>query len=78
MNPATNEVRSFAHDEEITEGFEVLPKKLQHAAKLKLNGRKSAVVSRGSGGKLSKHAAKLRKQRRRRERAARKKKRLAT
>lgn len=37
-----------------------VPEELQHAANVKLNGEKSAIVSKTSGGKLSKFAAKER------------------
>lgn len=40
--------------------YEPLPKELQRAANLKLGGKDSAFVSKGSGGKLSKYAAKRR------------------
>ena len=68
MNPDTNELRNIETFEEeraaIKEGFISLPKKFERAAKLKLNGRKRAIVSKTSGGKLSKWAVKKRRQQR--------------
>jgi len=42
------------------QGYKELPENLQHAAKVKLNGRSEAYVSKNSGGKLSKWAANIR------------------
>jgi hypothetical protein len=68
MNPYTMEVKAVGDNlsQEETQqlkndGFVRLPKSMERAAKLKLNGNQSAIVSRTSGGKLSRHAAKLRK-----------------
>lgn len=60
MNPNTNEIRMF-HDE-IPEafkekGWKPLPTDLQRAAKKALKGKKSVVISKNSGGKLSRWAA---------------------
>jgi hypothetical protein len=46
------------------EGFEPIPPKLEPAAKKKLAGKDSVMVSLTSGGKLSKWAAKKRKEKR--------------
>ncbi|KKN01523.1 hypothetical protein LCGC14_1126910 [marine sediment metagenome] len=40
--------------------YEQLPEELQLAASLKLKGKDSAFISKTSGGKLSKYAAKRR------------------
>lgn len=45
-------------------GYEEVPSELQEAARRKLAGKKEALVSLTSGGKLSRHAAQLRKKRR--------------
>jgi len=52
--------------------YERLPDELEPAAKAVLRGRSEAYVSRTSGGKLSKYAAKRRKEKRKQARAARK------
>jgi len=52
--------------------YEQLPDELEPAAKAVLRGRNEAYVSRTSGGKLSKYAAKRRKEKRKQARAARK------
>lgn len=66
MNPNTNELREMQSEAAMKvfskQGFEPLPKDLQHAAKRKLKGKKSVFVSKTSGGKLSKWAAKRRKE----------------
>lgn len=66
MNPMTNELIEISTTPEefiyqLAAGFEPLPKPLQRAAKLKLGKKKSVFVSKKSGGKLSKWAAKRRK-----------------
>ena len=66
MNPDTNELRHFNIEEWEKlkkEGFEPVPDFLEHAAKLKLGKKKSVFVSKTSGGKLSKWAAKKRRER---------------
>ena len=50
----------------------MIPDHLQDAAKKKLNGKKSAKVSFGSNGMLSKFAAKQRKKKRRTQKQSRK------
>jgi len=52
--------------------YERLPGELEPAARAVLRGRNEAYVSRTSGGKLSKYAAKRRKEKRKQARAARK------
>jgi hypothetical protein len=42
------------------DSYEELPKDLTHAAKVALRGKDSVFVSKTSGGKLSKYAAKRR------------------
>lgn len=65
MNIETNELfdGNQMTPEEIEKKMNELtevPEELQHAANVKLNGEKSAIVSKTSGGKLSKFAAKER------------------
>lgn len=65
MNIETNELFDCNQmtPEEIEKKMNELtevPEELQHAANVKLNGEKSAIVSKTSGGKLSKFAAKER------------------
>lgn len=74
MNVDTNELIAQMTKKAEKEEFELLPQDLQHAAKTVLKGRPRATVSRTSGGKLSKYAAKRRKQKRKAARAARKRK----
>jgi len=52
--------------------YEKLPDNLAHAARTVLEGRSEAYVSRTSGGKLSRYAAKRRKEKRKEARNARK------
>ncbi len=54
------------------QGYEEVPEVLKHAATRKLNGKKEEHVSLTSGGKLSKHAAKLRKAKRKKSKSSRK------
>lgn len=64
MTVDTGELRMISKDEAkqaMKEGFQPIPPHLEGAAKRKLNGRRSAKVSRNSGGKLSKWAAEQRK-----------------
>ncbi len=72
MNPDTNELRKVDGIAELMglkkRGFLPVPKKLERAARLKLGKKKKVIVSRTSGGKLSRWAAK-----KRRERAVQKK-----
>jgi len=67
MNPDTNELISIKSLKEAAKayekGFLPLPKNLELAAKLKLAGKQRAFVSKTSGGKLSKWAAKKRAER---------------
>ena len=67
MNPDTNELRSVDGIKELLglrkKGFIPVPKNLERAARLKLGKKKKVIVSRTSGGKLSRWA--LRKRRRR-------------
>ena len=67
MNPDTNELVRIGSSEVMAElkekGFIPLPKTLERAANLKLGKNKSAFVSKTSGGKLSKWAAKKRRER---------------
>lgn len=67
MNPDTNELRRVDGIAELMglkkRGFLPIPKKLERAARLKLGKKKKVIVSRTSGGKLSKWAAKKRRQR---------------
>lgn len=66
MNCETNEVRRFSNEEDmqkmLDEGFERLTKDYNRAAQSVLKGKDSGFVSFTSGGKLSKHAAKRRKE----------------
>ncbi len=67
MNPDTNELRRVDGIAELMglkkRGFLPVPKKLERAARLKLGKKKKVVVSRTSGGKLSRWAAKKRRER---------------
>ena len=67
MNPDTNElVRADGIAELIglkKRGFIPVPQSLEHAALMKLGKSKRAIVSKTSGGKLSKWAAKKRRER---------------
>ena len=64
MNPDTNElVRIDGIDELMKrkkEGFIPIPQTLERAASLMLGKKKKVIVSKSSGGKLSKWAAKKR------------------
>ncbi len=66
MNCETNEIRRFASEEDAQEmpdnGFERLTEEYNRAAQSVLKGKDSGFVSFTSGGKLSKHAAKRRKE----------------
>ena len=53
---AMEKLSKFIEDHE----YEQLPEELQLAASLKLKGKDSAFISKTSGGKLSKYAAKRR------------------
>lgn len=55
--------------------FTPVPDELNHAADRKLGGKDRAVVSKTSGGKLSRWAAKQRKAKRKAQRAARRRQR---
>lgn len=67
MNPDTMELRVFKDRDEmmkgISEGFIPIPGKLCRAARIKLGKKESIIVSKTSGGKLSKWAAKKRRER---------------
>ena len=63
MNPDTGELRRFESLND-SKGFIPIPEKLHRAANLKLGKKKSVFVSKTSGGKLSRWAAKKRKERR--------------
>jgi len=67
MNPDTNELTRARTEEELEElldrGFLEVPEELHKAAELKLGKENSAFVSKTSGGKLSKWAAKKRRER---------------
>ncbi len=74
MNPDTNELVRFSSIEGTAglkkemakfkeKGFIPVPQTLERAASLKLGKKKSVFVSKTSGGKLSKWAAKKRRQR---------------
>ena len=66
MNPDTNELIRFEYKEELEKffgkGFIQVPQHLERAAELTLGKNKSIFVSKTSGGKLSKWAAKKRKE----------------
>ena len=53
------------------QGFEEVPEELSHAAKCKLNGKRKAMVSLTSGGKLSRWASSRRKKKNQRAKASR-------
>ena len=72
MNVDDNRLIAQMTQEAEAQGFELLPQDLQHAAKTVLKGKPEATVSRTSGGKLSRHAAKRRKEKRKAARQARK------
>lgn len=67
MNPDTNELVRLVNIAESIglkkKGFIPVPKSLDHAARVKLGKNKRAIVSKTSGGKLSRWAAKKRKER---------------
>ena len=67
MNPDTNKLVRIGSSEVMSElkekGFIPVPQTLERAASLMLGKNKSAVVSKTSGGKLSKWAAKKRRER---------------
>ena len=66
MNPDTNELVRIDEIDELLnyqkKGFIPIPQTLHKAARLMLGDKKKAVVSRTSGGKLSRWAAKKRRQ----------------
>lgn len=68
MNPNTNHLIALGDGEQPPPGYEILPSELQHAARLKLAGKKEATVSRRSGGKLSRWAAARRRENKNRRR----------
>ena len=67
MNPNTNEHRRFGSIDDLMKGkkerFIPVPQSLEEAANRMLGKKKSVVVSKTSGGKLSKWAAKKRNRR---------------
>ena len=60
MNPDTGHLKRL--NKEIDEGYERLSNEYDRAVKQVLKGEDSGFVSLTSGGKLSKHAAKRRKE----------------
>ena len=75
MNVDTNHLvvlQDAARDLLRARDYEKLPDELEPAAKAVLRGRSEAYVSRTSGGKLSRYAARKRKEKRKQARAARK------
>lgn len=62
MNSSTNHLVDSMP--ELSTGYEFVPSDLNRSAKRKLAGKSEAYVSRTSGGKLSKYAAKQRKKKR--------------
>ena len=60
-NHLINEETLKELDERARKKYNPVPGALEYAAKRKLNGEKEAYVSKTSGGKLSKWAAKKRK-----------------
>jgi len=75
MNVDTNHLVALqdrARDLLRAQDYEQLPDELEPAARAVLRGRNEAYVSRTSGGKLSKYAAKRRKEKRKQARVARK------
>jgi hypothetical protein len=77
MNSYTGELRSQVGLDELQPeqllDFQPIPNELRHAAEVKLAGRDKAMVSLTSGGKLSKFAAKNRKDKRMMQRQSRRK-----
>lgn len=71
MNVDTNHLKAV-DPKDIDALYEKIPSELEHAARVVLGGRPGAYVSRASGGKLSRWAAKKRKAKRKAARAARK------
>lgn len=75
MRIDTGELRNIENLKEMVkakaEGFEEVPEYLNKAAKLKLKGEKSAMVSLTSGGRLSRWAASKRKKKRQKAKAER-------
>lgn len=57
--------------EEVRKAYTPVPDKLNHAAECALDGKEETHISMTSGGKLSKWAAKERKNRRKQQRASR-------
>ena len=72
MNVDTNHLVAALRPEELEPGYEKLPSDLDRSARAMLRGRSDAYVSRTSGGKLSRYAAKQRKAKRKAAQAARK------
>jgi len=76
MNTDTGHLVDMNFDEmkrlyEKNTDYEPVPKNLRHAAGRKLNGKKEAMVSLTSGGKLSRWAASKRKKKRQMAKASR-------
>jgi hypothetical protein len=73
MNPNNNHLVANVEsiNERIRNEYDQIPEHLNRAARRKLAGRSEAFVSKTSGGKLSKHAAGLRKKKRQAAKAAR-------
>jgi len=62
MQPYTGHLINLDGGNTIPDGYFGLPKELERAAKLKLNGQNEAMVSLTSGGKLSNFARDKRKE----------------
>jgi len=61
MNPNTGHLMEFNPNVALPSDYVQLPESLNHAAKVKLAGKKEAYVSLTSGGKLSQWAKAKRK-----------------
>ena len=72
MNVETNELIRVREGQETPPGFEPVPEGLNRAARRTLGHRDSVVVSRTSGGRLSRWAAQRRKAKRKMAAASRK------
>jgi len=59
MNVDTNHLVNVTDRTGVPAGYDLLPESLNRAAKRKLNGKDNAYVSKTSGGKLSRWAAKM-------------------
>jgi len=61
MNVNTNHLVNVEYDAPAPEGYDLLPERLNRGARRKLGKNNNAYVSKTSGGKLSRWAAKQRK-----------------